>query len=144
MAELGPAAALFARYLDLLENAGHHETKSWPYAYDRFDNDVPIPELVRELYGSLGDDVVRFGDPFRTAGPDSFFNWLREPVETNGSSPTLPPLWRAIYERRPDVQAAYPNPDGADREGFRTWIENSAGSEHGVSPEFLNAPSRNG
>jgi hypothetical protein len=144
MAELGPAASVFARYLELLENAGYNETKTWPYAYDRFDNGVQIPELVRELYTSLGDEVARFGDPFRTAQPDSFFNWLREPAQTNGSPLTLAPLLRAIYERRPDVQAAYPDPNGVDREGFRVWIENSAAAEHGISPELLTASSRNG
>lgn len=33
MSNVGPAAELFRRYLMLLERAGYHETKGWPYAY---------------------------------------------------------------------------------------------------------------
>ena len=76
MAELGSAAELFNRYHELLEQAGYHETKKWPYAYDYFDNGKPIPELARDLYWNLAEDVERFGDPFRTGGPNSFFDWL--------------------------------------------------------------------
>ena len=138
MANVGAAAPIFARYLELLEAAGYHETKTWPYAYDYFDNAVPIPEIARELYRSLEDDIVRFGDPFRTAGATSYFNWLKQPAEiTSGPSPSLRPLWQAIYERRPDVRAAYPDPHGVDREGFRRWIQNSGAAEHGIPKDFV-------
>jgi len=33
MSNVGPAAEVFRRYLTLLERAGYHETKGWPYAY---------------------------------------------------------------------------------------------------------------
>ena len=46
------------------------------YAYDYFDNGKPIPELGRDLYWNLAEDVERFGNPFRTGGPNSFFDWL--------------------------------------------------------------------
>ena len=131
MADIGGAATLFERYLARLEEAGYHETKSWPYAYDYFDNAVPIPDLARELYRNLGDDVARFGDPFRTAGSDSYFQWLR------GASVMMGNLWRAIYERRPDVQNAYPDPEGVDRDGFQTWMRNHGAAEHGIPPQFL-------
>ncbi len=36
MSNVGPAAELFHRYLALLERAGYHETKGWPYAYGSF------------------------------------------------------------------------------------------------------------
>jgi hypothetical protein len=77
MAELGNAAELFSRYVELLERAGYHETKKWPYAYDYFDNGVPIPDAVRDLYWTLGENVERFGNPFQTADPNSFFQWLK-------------------------------------------------------------------
>jgi hypothetical protein len=138
MANLGAVATVFARYLELLEAAGYHETKTWPYAYDYFDNAVPIPEIARELYRSLEDDTARFGDPFRASDSDSYFNWLKQPREiTSHPFPSLRPLWQAIYERRPDVRAAYPDPLGVDREGFRTWIQNSGAAEHGIPKDFL-------
>ena len=96
-ANLGPAAIVFTRYLELLEAAGYHETKTWPYAFDYFDNAVPIPDVARELYRSLEDDAVRFGDPFRTIDSESYFDWLKQPEEAgSGPSQSLRPLWQAI------------------------------------------------
>jgi hypothetical protein len=131
MADIGGAAALFARYLALLEKAGYHETKTWPYAYDYFDNGAPIPDLARELYRNLGDAVKRFGDPFRTAASESFFHWLK------GAPGMMGNLGRAIYERRPDLQNAFPDPDGVDREGLKAWMRNYGAAEHQIPPEFL-------
>lgn len=138
MADLGPAAHIFARYHQLLSAARYGETKTWRYAYDYFDNGVPIPDVARELYHGLGDDVGRFGDPFATTAADSFFRWLTQSPATGAGAPDrLPRLWRAIYERRPDVRSAYPDPSGSDRDGFRAWIRNSAPSEHGIPAELL-------
>lgn len=140
MANVGPAAAVFMRYLALLDEAAYRETKAWPYAYDFFDNGVPIPDLARELYSTLGDNVERFGNPFRTAASDSYFHWLNEPTAIpDGAPQTMTWLWRAIYERRPDVRRAYPDPGGVDRERFRKWMRNSGAAEHRIPPEFVNA-----
>jgi hypothetical protein len=85
---IGPAAALFRRYLTLLEKAGYHQTKAWPYAYGHFANGVPVSDRTRQLYRDLGPAAERFGDPLATASPDSFFEWLaRQPGE-------LPPAAR--------------------------------------------------
>ena len=127
MADVGAAAILFARYRELLEKAGYHETKTWPYAYDYFDNGVTIPDLTREIYRDLGEEAERFGDPFQTSGSDSYLRWLQ-----NASN-----LWRAIYARRPDVQKTFPDPDGLDREAFQAWIRNSGAAEYGIQPDFL-------
>jgi hypothetical protein len=75
---LGPAADLFERYLDLLDRHGYTTTKKWPYAYDRFDNGDPIPEIARRLYLTRDGDVETFGDPFHTTGPGSYFAWLTD------------------------------------------------------------------
>jgi hypothetical protein len=127
MTSIGAAATLFARYRGLLEEAGYHETKTWPYAYDYFDNGITIPDLARELYRDFGEEAERFGDPFQTSGSDSYFHWLQDANN----------LWRAIYARRPDVQKIFPDPDGLDREGFQAWVRNSGAAEYGIQPDFL-------
>lgn len=76
MDNVGPAAALFRRYRALLETAGYHQTKAWPYAYGSFDNGVAVPDRARQLYRHLGPAADRFGDPLKTTPPDSFFAWL--------------------------------------------------------------------
>jgi len=126
MAGIGVAATLFARYREMLEEAGYHETKTWPYAYDYFDNGITIPDLARELYRDFGEEAERFGDPFQTAGSDSYFHWLEDASN----------LWRAIYARRPDLQKTFPDPDGIDREGFQAWVRNSGAIEYKIQLDF--------
>jgi hypothetical protein len=77
LSNVGPAAELFRRYRQLLESAGYHETKAWPYAYGSFDNGVVVSDAARKAYRELGDAAGRFGNPFETAAPGSFFHWLR-------------------------------------------------------------------
>jgi hypothetical protein len=79
LAEVGDAAVLFRRYADLVVDAGWPAAKSRPYAYDRFVDGTPIPEVARRLYGELCESAVRFGDPFST-GESSFCSWLGQPV----------------------------------------------------------------
>lgn len=77
IANVGPAAALFARYVTLLDQAGFRQTSAWPYAWDTFDDGTPIPDRAREWYRALGDEAARFGDPRDTRSPDSFLAWYR-------------------------------------------------------------------
>jgi hypothetical protein len=140
MDNLGDAAVLFRRYLDLLIAAGYEDTKSLPYAYDCFDNGVPVPAKVREIYRDLGPQAERFGDPLKTSGPDSFFAWLNEP-DSEWSSILGDPdaagrmtrLWRMIYDQRPDVRAEFPDPAGANRAEFLGWIAYDGVQEYGLS-----------
>lgn len=79
LSDMGPAAEMFRRYRQLVEAAGYHETKSWSYAYGCFDNGVEVSASARHAYRELGAAAERFGDPFQTAAPDSFFRWLSRP-----------------------------------------------------------------
>jgi hypothetical protein len=126
--------SVFMRYQEALEAAGWRETSAWPYAYASWDNSVPIPDVVRDLYHDLGNKVERFGDPFATAGADSFFRWLNQSVDGD-LGPTR--LWTEIRNRRPDVQTAFPDPLGADRGTFLAWTKVSGAVEHDVPDALL-------
>jgi hypothetical protein len=132
MEDLGAAAAVYTRYLQLLEDAGYHESCAWPYAYGHFDNGVPIPHVARQIFRDL-EDVARFGDPFETYRPDSFFNWINR----SEGSDALTRLWSAIYAQRPDLQKAYPDPEGADLGSFREWCRLFGTEEHDIHASFL-------
>ncbi|HWN55231.1 MAG TPA: hypothetical protein VNP91_08965, partial [Methylomirabilota bacterium] len=96
MSNVGGAAEIFRRYGRLLEAAGYHETKGWPYAYGQFANGRPIGERARYLYRQLGSRADSFGDPFATASPDNFFRWSRRRV---GMLWTIKRAWWAIHKQ---------------------------------------------
>ena len=77
VAELGPAAQLFARYAALVEAAGHEQARLLPRRFDSFADGSPVTPAARALHRELGEGADRFGDPFRS-GPGSFQAWLAE------------------------------------------------------------------
>ena len=137
MENIGPAAALFARYVDLLRAQGYFTCRDWPYAFGAFDNGVPIPDVARRLYHDLSAAVDQFGDPFQASGPHSYFRWLNEPAEgPSGSSGSVTRLWNAIYRGRPDLQQAFPDVFAADNGAFREWVAVSGLQEHNIADAF--------
>jgi hypothetical protein len=139
MGNVGAATvSLFDRYAALLNGAGYNVAKQWPYAYGYFDNGVAIPKVARRLYLGLADAAARFGDPFRTAAAESYFNWLNQPVDVSPAPAlTITHLWQAIYEERPDVRRAYPEAFGANREGFVKWAASSGVRELEIHEGFI-------
>jgi hypothetical protein len=137
MDRIGPAAAVFRRYDDLLRAEGYFECREWPYSFGSFDNGVPIPDIARRLYQETGDEAGRFGDPFQVSGAHSYFRWLNEPAEgPSGSSGTVTRLWHAVYRSRPDLQRAFPDVFGGDNGAFREWILVSGLREHAIGDAF--------
>ena len=134
---VGRAATLFDRYVTLLDREGYAVTRTWPYAFDGFDNGIPIPRPARDLYRQLGDRAAAtFGNPFCTRGAHSYYAWLNEPVRADQDQCPVTRLWDAVYRSRPDVQLAYPDHLGADRLGFLTWVVTSGLREHQICDAF--------
>ena len=144
--KIGQEQALFKRYKRLLMAHGYEETKNWPYTFGRFDNGVRIHDLARRMYLRLGDEARRFGNPFSTNAPHSFYDWLSENVASASNSAfIIPRFWSEVYKQRPDLQKAYPDLKGADRPGFVEWMLTSGISEYDVDEHFIPAqPQYNG
>ena len=137
LTQVGPAAALYARYAKLLEDAGHLECRTWPYVYDVFDNGVTIPDIAREIYTELGGEAARFGDPIRTEPPESYYRWLISPVWDGAApAPAVARLWHLIYERRPDLRVAFPDHLGPDRAAFLAWTASYGRGEYGIGADL--------
>ncbi len=114
--QIGDVRGLLDKYRTRLAAHGHDVCQKWPYTWGYFDNGVAIPALARRSYLQLGKAAERFGDPFAATGPHSFFHWLITPEEGR-----LPPLTKAMYEARPDLRAAFPEPEGKDRATYLEW-----------------------
>ena len=128
--ELGPAQPLFERYRALLEAAGQREADRWPYAHGRFSDGVEVPDVARQVYREAGSPEA-LGDPFRD---EALRRWLMEPVD---EARTLSRLWEGVHRRRADVQAAFPDLHGRDRQAYLEWTRRHD-ADHGV-PEALRA-----
>jgi len=137
METIGPAAALFTRYTDLLRAEGYFASRNSPYGFGAFDNGVAIPDVARRLYHTMLSAVDQFGDPFQASGSQSYFRWLNEPAEgTSGSSGSVTRLWHAIYQARSDVQRRFPDIFDADNRAFQEWITLSGRREHNIADAF--------
>ncbi|MCC7240356.1 MAG: hypothetical protein IT180_00395 [Acidobacteria bacterium] len=130
---LGAVRLVVDQFREALEREGYRETRTWPYAFGVFDNGVSIPDLARRLYLDLGEEADRFGDPFRTAPPQSYWHWLHALVPRTG----LTRFWHAIYETRADLQQAYPDLDGPGSAAFMQWARQYGLAEHEVPAQML-------
>ncbi|HEV7786273.1 MAG TPA: hypothetical protein VGQ28_13095, partial [Thermoanaerobaculia bacterium] len=133
-AERPDVLPLFELYGESIRRQGQKEVQDYPYGYGRFANGVTIPDLARRVLRQLDPDGVRWPDPFATSGPDSFFDWLRRPVDGAESVP-LPRLALLLWDHREDLKLFFPRPWNEDRPGFAQWIVQAAPRE-GIDPAF--------
>ncbi|MES2819287.1 MAG: hypothetical protein V4812_09930 [Pseudomonadota bacterium] len=136
--EMGDAGQVFARYHRLLMEAGHSQCSHWPYTWAAFDNGIPVPAIARDLYRQLGPAVQAFGNPFASRERNSFFAWLTESVRKE--APGISRMWHALYLKRRDVMAAYPDPYGQDRLGLIGWINTTGWQEFAIDPRLCPRP----
>ncbi|RIK10581.1 MAG: hypothetical protein DCC49_02700 [Acidobacteria bacterium] len=129
-AALGDAAIVFERYRSAAKLARSviEDTASAPVAC--FTNGVPIPDAARDLY--LEVSKQDFGDPFDSEGPESFFEWLKQPVDDG--TPAITNLWHHVHQIRTDLRGAFRDHLGSDREAFAAWIVSSGIHEHDIDP----------
>ena len=132
LAVLPDVERLAGRYVEELETAGLRTGGSDVEPWSRFADGTPIPDPARSLHDELGGAAGVFGDPF-ASGPGSFLEWLRE-AEPRAAGITR--LWWAVYERRPDVRAAIPEPLTSHRQAFLDWCRTSGAVEHSIPPAF--------
>jgi hypothetical protein len=87
---------------------------------ERLGNGQRADHLVRALWKDAIDAGRDFGDPLSPDGADAFADWIRKPAEEGGSSGVNRYLL-AAYRTRPDLQAAFPDLDGADGPKLIDW-----------------------
>lgn len=139
LADIGEAADLYRLYAGKVLAAGYLECRPWPYAFGKFSNGVAIPDVARSLYHGLGAArQKKFGNPFEAGAPGSFFHWLNGPQTGEaGSRPFLSRLLYHLIGLRPDLQAAYPDPLGADFAGFSAWLMEAGRHEMRLADVWL-------
>jgi len=70
--------SLFEHYKELLIKNGYYEVSTWPYHYGFYDNGKKIEDIDRKAYWTLGEKVIKFGNPFATKDSSSFYNHRKQ------------------------------------------------------------------
>jgi hypothetical protein len=136
LAEKGsPLAAAIERYVSLIEAHGHAACRAWGNGLGLFDNGIVFHPLMRRLYLELPEARrLRFGNPFSTESPESFYAWAVRP------DPVLSPLARVVYDAVPDAAARYPDVTRSGLQPFLQWARTEGARTLGLDPVLLDAP----
>jgi len=152
---------LALQYRDDLFSAGFDACRSWPYAYGRFANGLPIHDRFRSLHHDSRRLRGHLEDPFSEEGFRTFVTTCNEPQKKKKSTD---PIWikaeaenadklneliagngglkltrlaQIIYESRPELQRSFPDPCGRDGVKFLTWILTYGRKEHLLAEPYL-------
>ncbi len=119
------------RYGERVLKAGIEAAATTPYRFGELRDKVQVTPAIRRVYRAAVLAADRDGTPYPPAafGADDnecLIDWLMEPPEpTTRVSRALYGVW----QMRPDLQAAFPNPLVSDELAFLLWGANSAVSE---------------
>ena len=125
---IGDVKRAFQTYLSELDANQHNSWKANRYAYNFFASGEPIPSLYRELYAhhmqpssAPRDEIFEFNEDVLNARSDDTLQM---------GTITITRAMYAIWQRRPDLQAAFPLTTDAGRISFARWYIASAEGEY--------------
>jgi len=133
-AELRP---LFKEYRQDLLTAGWESTRSIPYAYGRFHNGIGVPDLARTELWRVDATGDRWPDPFAVEGSDTYYSWLNAGVQAETGPAWLPRMALVLWEHRPDLQGAFPDPLATDHPHYVRWLVSDEPRAAGIDADFF-------
>lgn len=124
-------AEVFSEYGKRLLEEGFSERD--PYGFDTLPSGIRVDRFMRKLYRrALEEYEGQYRQPDSSLAakeepPDpfvgnDFLEWLKEPEPSPYRTNKLSRYLKAVWASRPDLMAAYPDPDGADYESYRKWL----------------------
>jgi hypothetical protein len=111
---------LCGSYAQQLRASGWIEPKTTIGDVYRLGNGQRVDHLVRDLWQEASDRGLDFGDPRAHKAAEAFVAWVRERADEGGAAGVNRYLL-AAYRTRPDLQAAFPDLDGAGGPGLLAW-----------------------
>ena len=126
-----PAVGVLTRaYGEALRRHGYGEALGQvPYGWATLDDGTQLSTALRREYRDEWVRAERSGSPAPPAAfgvdAEDFRRWLTSPVRGADELGGLGRWGAAVWRGRPDVQIAYPEPAGRDRDGFTTWCATS-------------------
>lgn len=115
---------ILSGYADEVMQAGHADSRDWPYSYASLANGLQADDTLRDLYDSFVDASEANGgvaSPFTPGGARVFVDWLTE--QAPGAPPGVNRILAHLHERRADVREAYPDLSGGGSVGLLEWAQ---------------------
>jgi glycosyltransferase involved in cell wall biosynthesis len=142
LADLPQLRPLFEHYRNRLLVEGHPQARKWNYAFDFFDNGIPIPPAAKTIYRESGEMSQYFGNPFCTGTFGNFFGWLNQRAIADQKPASLPMtnLLARIYLNHPRLQREFPDPLDKDAAHFSEWLKNKGASLLKLDSVFVYHP----
>jgi glycosyltransferase involved in cell wall biosynthesis len=139
MDEVGEAKELYYSYAKQLLAAGYEAAKTWSYGLGFFDDKVAIPDFARWLYRETDPDGDRWTDPFDVNQTGCYRDWLNSSADDveDQFHPQLTRLALEVYQRRADLQQAFPRINQEHRLAFAVWFIESGKDQLGLHDFFL-------
>ena len=134
-------AALCEEYAAELRDAGFDPEDDAPWMYAELADGTPLTPTLRRLYRH-GESARAFQfSPFTPDGTAEFVAWCQGSA-ARGYRHGLTRAALAVYEARPDLQAAFPGLDGEDGRRFFWWISHHRqdAADLGLPPDWLPTP----
>jgi glycosyltransferase involved in cell wall biosynthesis len=123
-------ARIVNEYGDALESAGYGDDADRAlaeYGLSRAVNGLVLDRHVRKLYlerllawdEGQGDEPP---DPFDASGAAALLRWLNSIVPSEVGPSRLTLYQATLYAYSPELHAVFPDPQGADFDGFQNWF----------------------
>ncbi|RKQ92887.1 glycosyltransferase involved in cell wall biosynthesis [Solirubrobacter pauli] len=132
--ELPELRTLCDGYGEELRANGVNEVAKLPYTYATTASGIQLNNAMRRIHRDLFTSDFE-ESVFEPEGERAFIAALNEPAEVGGNFGVTRYL-SALYDRRPDLQNAYPNL-GADASGFLDWVNLFGRREVPIPPALL-------
>ncbi len=135
MRNIGDLRLLAQEYRQQVINNGQKELSGLPYAYGKTGNGDTIPTILRQIYREhVESSGSTSGDRYQATV--EYCNALEVSLVQETGVPINRLMYR-IWQKRPDLQAAFDLSFPAGRSGFVNWYIHSAGPEYGLGNVFL-------
>ena len=122
---------LLAGYASDVLQAGHAESRAWPYSFERLGDGTLLADRLRDLWDDYtAEHPEGVGSPFELSGARDFKRWLR--TQAPGAPAGINRVLNHLYETVPELHAAFRGRGGPDRDALLRWA-----TEHGSREEPL-------
>jgi len=138
MHNLSPTVrTLVHSYVEELRVNGGEYYSQLDYSFGKFPDLTPIPDLAREVFRESLDSLALNAAINTEQGAQEFIAFLNKPVKIMGqSSPLVTRLSYKLFEKRKDLQMAYPDVLGQHSYNFANWFVEYAEEQAGIPAIF--------